>query len=127
MINVAVLDACVLYSASLRDFLLRLGYAKLFRPVWSEIIHEEWIQSLLKNRPDLSRERLERTRREMDTKFPRSRVMGFEEIIPSLHLPDPKDRHVLAVAIHAKAKAIVTLNLKDFPIWLCILLHLIFC
>jgi len=62
MINVAVLDACVLYSASLRDFLLQLGYAKLFRPVWTEIIHEEWIQSLLQNRPDLSRERLERTK-----------------------------------------------------------------
>jgi len=51
----------------------------------------------------------------MDTKFPRSRVMGFEEIILTLQLPDLKDRHVLAVAIHAKAKAIVTLNLKDFP------------
>jgi hypothetical protein len=30
-------------------------------------------------------------------------------------LPDPKDRHVLAVAIHAKAEYIITFNLKDFP------------
>ncbi|MCL2304799.1 MAG: PIN domain-containing protein [Planctomycetaceae bacterium] len=115
MIDTAVYDACVLYSASLRDFLLRLGNAELVLPVWSNRIHEEWIQSLLQNRPDLSRERLERTRRKMDTEFPYSLISGFEEIIPSLHLPDPKDRHVLAVAIHAEAKYIVTFNLKDFP------------
>jgi len=111
----AVLDACVLYSASLRDFLLRLGRAKLFYPLWSEKIHEEWIRSLRRNRPDLLPERLERTRRKMDTEFPDSLILGFGEIIPSLNLPDLKDRHVLAAAIHAKAPLIVTFNLTDFP------------
>jgi predicted nucleic acid-binding protein len=115
MIEAAVFDACVLYSAPLRDFLLRLGYAKLIRPLWSEEIHAEWMRSLLKKRPDLQRERLERTRREMDTKFPHSLVTGYEKLIPMLHLPDPNDRHVLAAAIHAKASLIVTLNLDDFP------------
>jgi len=115
MIDSVVLDACVLYSASLRDFLLRLGYAKLIQPFWSEKIHEEWIRSLRRNRPDLLPERLERTRREMDMKFPHSLVTGHESIIPSLQLPDLKDRHVLAVAIHVKAPLIVTFNLNDFP------------
>ena len=114
-IEAAVFDACVLYSAPLRDFLLRLGYAKLVRPFWSEEIHAEWIRSLLKNRSGLYRERLERTRREMDMKFPHSLVTGYEAIIPTLWLPDPNDRHVLATAIHAKASFIATFNLKDFP------------
>jgi hypothetical protein len=111
----AVYDACVLYPAALRDFLLWLGYAKLVRPFWSERIQAEWMHSLLKKRTDLLRERLERTRQEMDREFPHSLVTGFEEIIPSLRLPDMNDRHVLAVAIHAKVPLIVTSNLADFP------------
>jgi hypothetical protein len=51
----------------------------------------------------------------MDAKFKNSLVKGYEFIIPTLTLPDPDDRHVLAVAIHTKAKYIVTLNRRDFP------------
>ena len=42
-------------------------------------------------------------------------VTGFEDLVPSLELPDPGDRHVLAAAIRAEADIIVTANLKDFP------------
>ena len=112
MIN-AVYDACVLYSASLRDILLWLGYAELACPLWSEKIHEEWMRNLLKNRPDLLPKRVERTRQEMDTRFPNSSIRGYEPLIPTLELPDPNDRHVLAVAIFAEAKYIVTTNLND--------------
>jgi predicted nucleic acid-binding protein len=115
MTNSAVFDACVLYSAPLRDFLLWLGYAGLVRPIWSEEIRSEWINSLLLNRPDLQREKLERTCREMDFHFPDAFINGFKSIVPTLRLPDPKDRHVLAVAVHAEAEYIITLNLKDFP------------
>ena len=115
MIEAAVFDACVLYSAPLRDFLLRLGYAKLVHPLWSEEIHAEWIRSLLRKRTDLQRERLERTRREIDAKFPHSLITGYEEITLTLSLPDPNDWHILAAAIHAKASLIVTFNLDDFP------------
>ena len=110
----AVFDSCVLYSASLRDFLLRLGIANLVMPFWSEEIHNEWMHSLLQNRPDIELAKLERTRRKMDFHFPNGLVHGYEFLIPTLQLPDPNDRHVLAVAIHGKAEYIVTFNLKDF-------------
>ena len=111
----AVFDACVLYSGALRDFLLRLADVNLIEPFWSEEIHDEWMRSLLRNRPDLIRDKLERTRRKMDTNFPGALIHGYESIIPTLSLPDPNDRHVLAVAIHAKAEYIVTFNRADFP------------
>jgi predicted nucleic acid-binding protein len=110
----AVLDACVLYSAPLRDFMLRLAFNGLVDPFWSEEIHDEWTRSLLRKRAIL-REKLERTCREMDSHFPNACVHGHEGLIPTLQLPDPNDRHVLAVAIHAKVKYIVTFNLTDFP------------
>ena len=42
-------------------------------------------------------------------------VSGYEARIPTLNLPDPNDRHVLAAAIEAQAPLIVTFNLSDFP------------
>ena len=111
----AVYDACVLYSAPLRNLLLHLAEAKQVEPFWSEEIHDEWMRSLLRNRPDLISDKLERTRQRMDTHFPNALVQGYESIIPTLTLPDPNDRHVLAVAIHVKAEYIVTFNLTDFP------------
>jgi hypothetical protein len=42
-------------------------------------------------------------------------VNGYEDLIASLSLPDPDDRHVLAAAIRAGADVIVTYNLTDFP------------
>src|SRR5262249_21177126 len=42
-------------------------------------------------------------------------VTSYEDLIESLSLPDPDDRHVLAAAIRAGASIIVTYNLTDFP------------
>jgi predicted nucleic acid-binding protein len=114
-----IYDACVLYPAPLRDLLLELASATLFRAKWSNEIHEEWIENVLADRPDLSRDKLERTRKFMDQAVLDCLVEGHLDLIPSLKLPDPNDRHVLAAAIHAGADAIVTFNLKDFPPELC--------
>ena len=78
-------------------------------------MHEEWITALLRNRPDLSREKLERTRMLMDKHAPDALVTGYEDLIEGLHLPDRDDRHVLAAAIRGRADVIVTANVRDFP------------
>lgn len=111
---VVVLDACVLYPAPLRDFLLRLATTGLYAARWTEQIHDEWISALLEERPDLE-PKLERTRELMDRAVPDCLVTGHETLIAGLDLPDPADRHVLAAAIRTGAQIIVTFNLKDFP------------
>lgn len=112
---VVVLDACVLYPAPLRDLLLHLALADLFQAKWTEAIHDEWIRAVLRDRPDLARRQLLRTRRLMDAHVRDCLVADYEHLIPALTLPDPHDRHVLAAALHARADAIVTFNLADFP------------
>jgi predicted nucleic acid-binding protein len=112
---VAVYDACVIYPAPLRDLLLRLALTDLFRARWSERIHEEWMRSVLKDRPDLSAQQLQRTRELMNLAVPDCLVIGYEGLIDHLDLPDPDDRHVLAAAIRCQAGVIVTYNLTDFP------------
>ena len=108
-------DANVLYPAELRNFLMHLALMGVFQAKWSADVHEEWIGSLLKNRPDLTRQQLERTRQLMDRAAPDALVTGYEHLIPGLVLPDERDRHVLAAAIRSESGVIVTCNLMDFP------------
>ena len=94
---------------------MHLALTDLFRARWSEMIHEEWIRSVLRDRTDLQEEQLHRTRDLMDRHIRDAVVTGFEELIESFDLPDPHDRHVLAAAVRAGADAIITFNAKDFP------------
>ena len=57
---IAILDACVIYPAPIRDILLNLADLEIYAPKWSEIIQEEWIRNLLKNRPDLNKQKFYR-------------------------------------------------------------------
>jgi predicted nucleic acid-binding protein len=112
---IALLDACVLYSAPLRDLMMWLVVKKVFQARWSNHIHEEWIRNVLANRPDLQATDLERTRDLMDLHANDARVKRYMDLVPKLELPDANDCHVLAAAIRGKASCIVTFNLKDFP------------
>ena len=111
----ALLDANVLYPAAMRDVFMEVALAKLYRPKWTRHIHQEWIGALLRNKPHLKRDKLERTQTLMDSAIPTALVTGYESLIEAMRLPDSKDRHVVAAAIVGHCDVIVTQNLRDFP------------
>jgi predicted nucleic acid-binding protein len=108
------LDACVLANARLADLLLRLAeHPRQYLPVWSEEVLDETRRTHV--------EKLEWPERLADTfqealrrHFPEAMSANYEHLLPAV-TNDPKDQHVLAAAIHARAEMILTFNLKDFP------------
>jgi hypothetical protein len=56
-----VLDACVLYPAPVRDFLLDLAACKIYKPKWTDNIHNEWKKSLLNNRSGIKEDSVNKT------------------------------------------------------------------
>lgn len=109
-----IIDACVLYSAPLTDLILQLASEGLFRARWTQKIQEEYKTNLLKNRPDLKREQLDRTCELMNKSVLNCLVENYEELATGIVLPDAGDAHVVAAAIKSQAQIIVTNNLKDF-------------
>ncbi|MBK8695938.1 MAG: PIN domain-containing protein [Deltaproteobacteria bacterium] len=115
MAFIVVYDACVLYPAPLRDLLVRVALTGLVQAKWTDRILDECFLNVAANRPELSSERLRRTRELMIAAVRDCMVTGCEPLIDGLELSDPDDRHVLAAAIRSNAQVIVTANLKDFP------------
>lgn len=109
----AVLDACVLFPMTLRDTLLRAADASLYRPYWTDDILEEVRRNLVEER-HVTAEQAERLIAQMKRYFPESLVTHHTVLIPTM-TNHPKDRHVLATAVVAGARIIVTDNLRDFP------------
>lgn len=109
----AVLDACVLFPAALRDALLRAGAAGLYRPYWTD----ELLDEVRRNLVDHHRTTAEQARQLTDTMteyFPECRVSDYTAFVKDA-TNHPKDRHVVGAALKAGARVIVTLNLRDFP------------
>jgi predicted nucleic acid-binding protein len=94
---------------------MELAATGLYRAKWTSRIHEEWTRNVLENRPDITKEQLERTVRLMNKAAPDANVENSEPLETALSLPDKNDCHVLAAAIHCKAAGIVTFNLRHFP------------
>lgn len=109
----AVLDANVLFPPSLRDILLCAAELGLFRPFWSGEIMEELRRNLVA-KGGVSPSGAERLIRIMGNAFPDALIPVDPERIATF-TNDPKDRHVLAVAVEAGASVIVTQNVSDFP------------
>lgn len=111
---IAVLDANVLYPFTLRDTLLRAAAAGLFQARWSDKILEEATRNLVVDRI-VTEQQVARLRAAMTAAFPEARVTGFDKLVATMR-NDSKDRHVAAAAVKAKAKVILTLNVRDFPL-----------
>lgn len=109
----ALLDTCVLFPMHLRDSLLRLAIADLYRPLWSPHILRE-LQGALVREGSASPDQAGRTIGLMREHFPEAEVLGYEPLIPAMACHE-KDRHVLAAAVKAGAGPLVTDNVSDFP------------
>ena len=116
-----MLDTCVLWPNSKRDFLLSLAIEGLYRPIWSDRILSELVFGLRKR--DIRRgddpleveARLNKLLTNLKVSFEDSCVSGWEFLEGQYQLPDHRDAHVVALAEFAHARAIVTENLRDFP------------
>ena len=112
----AVLDACAIVPIIGADTLLRFAEVGLYTPLWSKRILFETVYALERIHPDMQASGVAHRRvMLMNKAFTDASVETPQELIESLSLPDPDDRHVLATAIEGDASFIITNNLKDFP------------
>lgn len=107
-----ILDANVLFSAPLRDTLLRAAAEGLFQARWSEQILDEMQRSLIA-KAGKPAAKVARLRAEMTRNFSEALVEDYETFIPAMR-NHVDDRHVAAAAVRCGAQVIVTLNLRDF-------------
>ncbi|MFN0070585.1 MAG: PIN domain-containing protein [Chloroflexota bacterium] len=114
MAFVALLDANILFSAAVRDTMLRAAEKGLYRPAFTDEILNEMMGALIRQRPDLNAVRVERLAGVIRRAFPEALVTGYENLMPSMTNGEG-DRHVLAAAVRIGAAVIVTENVRDFP------------
>jgi predicted nucleic acid-binding protein len=118
----ALLDTSVLWPSLQRNFLLSLAIEGMYRPVWSAAILEELeyheTAKLIKRgeATDEAARRALRLVTQMRAAFDDAEVQGWEGLEGTYGLPDPDDEHVVAAAVVAGAGAIITHNLRHFPI-----------
>lgn len=117
--QIAVLDACILFRGKLTDFLLCLAEQEVFDPIWSDAIHDEWTRNL-HARHCIPLEKLGYRRSEMERAFPAANCQADPHVLSDItaqcrNESERKDAHVVATAVAARATVIVTDNLPDFP------------
>lgn len=89
--------------------------------MWSAAILEELeyheVEKLVKRgaTPPEAARRAQHLISQMRKNFDDAEVTAWESLEGTFGLPDPDDEHVAAAAVIARAGAIVTENLKDFP------------
>jgi predicted nucleic acid-binding protein len=116
----ALLDTCVLWPSKQRDFLLSLATHNLYRPLWSSEILAELryceVDKFIAKGATEAEGRAASLIDSMRRYFDDAEVQNWEPYVGTFDLPDPDDEHVLAAAVAGHAGAVVTENLKDFPL-----------
>lgn len=107
----ACLDTCVLYPPVLADCLLRCAVDGLYRAHWSPAILDE-LRRNVAERTGVGP--IDRRITQMRRALPDAEVTGYEHLTPVMR-NEPKDKHVLAAAVHGGCELVVTYNLRDFP------------
>ena len=109
-----LIDACVLYPTVLREIVLAVAARGRFAALWSPRILEEWARAAARGGAGdeaIARGEIALLR----ARLPDCEITPPDGAETALYLPDAADRHVLAAAIAARADAILTANLRDFP------------
>ena len=107
----AFLDANVIRGQQTTDVLLSVALEGVYEPRWTQKVIDE----MRRNRPPgLPEADIDRRLRAMNTAFPDAMVEEPPRDLQDQMQADPKDKHVLAGAVHSEAGVLVTDNLKDF-------------
>lgn len=116
--RIVLVDANVLYSRVLRDYLLYAATQDVVTIRWSTTILAEVVEHLAQNVAGFAASGGSRLVAAMNGAFPAAEVepdRDAEDAVSELLLPDEDDRHVLAAAVAVDADVLCTDNLRDFP------------
>ncbi len=107
----AFLDANVILGQLTTDVLLSLAAQDVFQPRWTQ----EVIDEMRRNRPPgVSEADVARRITRMNGAFADAMVEAPPQGLQDQMQADPKDKHVLAGAVHSRSGVLVTDNVKDF-------------
>lgn len=112
-IQKVLLDSDAIFSLPLRDTLLRAAEANLYDLRWSQQILDDATRNLV-NKGRMTEQGAARLQQRFKEAFPKSMIEVPAETIAAM-TNHPGDRHVVAAAVMAEAKTIVTFNLRHFP------------
>ena len=110
--SVAVFDACILYPFHLRNIIVQAAVDRLIEARWTDEIHDEWVRNLAADTPTIPIERLQTTRRLMNDALPGATISGYEDLVPTVSLPDPNDRHATSSTNKVKGVTDTQLQLR---------------
>ncbi|MEG4045870.1 PIN domain-containing protein [Microcoleus sp. Pol17_C1] len=108
-----ILDSCVIFPMPLCDTLLRAAEAELYEVHFSQEILDGATRNLVK-KGRMTEVKAARFQEVIKNTFPEAIIEVPASLVEAM-TNHPGDRHVVAAAIVANAKVIVTDNLKHFP------------
>ena len=108
-----ILDSCVIFPMPLCDTLLRAAEAELYEVHFSQEILDGATRNLVK-KGRMTEVKAARFQEVIKNTFPEGIIEVPASLVEAM-TNHPGDRHVVAAAIVANAKVIVTDNLKHFP------------